>query len=162
MKNKKTNAYIKTEIVLKNYNKLKKSFDLLNLELDDLKKEKKKISKTISKTNKVVLKDEDKNYYYTDETLNNRINELKQFTIKIKAEIKFIDNCLNEIKNDEYFEIIQYFYFENKSAENIAEILDTSTQTIYDNKKRLICELSFLIAPLIKLDEIKGLTLKTL
>jgi len=151
----KRNSYQKTESVLKNYNKIKKSLLLLEQELKELKKEKKKISESISKTNKVALKDSENNYYYTDETLENRINELSQLIIKVKAEIMFIDNCLNEIKNDEYYEIITLFYFHNKTAEYLAERFVTSTQTIYFNKKRLIHELSYLIVPLDKMDEIK-------
>lgn len=151
----KLNSYGKTELVLKNYNKIKKSSNILEKELQDLQDEKEKISKAIMKTNKVVLKEEDKNYYYTDETLENRINEVRQLIIKVKAEIQFIDDCLNELKNDEYYEIIPQFYFNNKTAEYLAEFFDTSTQTIYANKKRLIHELSYLITPLDKMSEIK-------
>ena len=117
MKKNKLNAYQKTENVLKNYNKIKKSILLLKQELDNLEKEKEKISKSIAKTNKVVLKEADTNYYYTDETLENRINELKQLIIKINAEINFIDECILHFKNDDYYEIIPLFYFENKTAE---------------------------------------------
>ena len=60
----KGNSYQKTESVLKNYNKIKKSLLLLEQELKELKKEKKKISESISKTNKVALKDSENNYYY--------------------------------------------------------------------------------------------------
>lgn len=155
MKEYKLNAYQKTESVLKNYNRIKTSLSILESELSDLKKEKKKMSESISKTDKVVLKDSDKNYYYTDETLENRINELKQLVIKVKAEIKFIDDCLKEIEHDEYYAIISKLYFEKKTIEMIAEDYDTSTQTIYFNKKRLLNELSFLIVPLDKLTEIK-------
>ncbi len=151
----KGSSYQKTEKLLKNYNKIKKSLSLLETELKELREEKGKISESISKTNKVALKDNENNYYYTDETLENRINELNQLTIKVKAEITFIDNCLNEIKNDEYYEIITLFYFHNKTAEYLAEKFDTSTQTIYANKKRLIHELSYLITPLDKMNEIK-------
>ena len=43
----KGNSYQKTESVLKNYNKIKKSLLLLEQELKELKKEKKKISESI-------------------------------------------------------------------------------------------------------------------
>lgn len=155
MKEYKLNAYQKTESVLKNYNRIKKSLSILESELTDLEKEKEKISQSIAKPEKVVLKDSDKNYYYTDETLENRINELKQLAIKVQAEIKFIDDCLKEIEHDEYYKIIPKLYFERKTIERIAEELDTSTQTIYFNKKRLLHELSYLIVPLDKLTEIK-------
>ena len=77
-----------------NQYKMKKSIALLEEEFKRLEIEKKKIAQSIVKSNKVVLKDVDNNYYYTDETLENRINELKQLVIKIKAEIKFIDDCI--------------------------------------------------------------------
>ena len=155
MKEYKLNAYQKTESVLKNYNRIKTSLSILESELLDLEKEKKKISESISKTDKVVLKDSDKNYYYTDETLENRINELKQLAIKVKAEIKFIDDCLKEIEHDEYYAIIPKLYFEKKTMEMIAEELNTSVQNTYKNKKRLLHDLSYLIVPLDKIAEIK-------
>lgn len=154
----KMSAYQKTEDVLKNYNKIKKSIALLEEEFKRLEIEKKKIAQSIVKSNKVVLKDVDNNYYYTDETLENRINELKQLVIKIKAEIKFIDDCIFHLKDDYYYEIIPLFYFKNKTAEWLAERYNTSSQTIYSNKARLIHELSYLIVPLDKIDEIKKIT----
>lgn len=160
MKNKETNAYIKTEMVLKNYNKIHKSSAILSKELEELKKQKNKISKSIMKTEKVVLKDCDNNYYYTDETLENRINEIEQLIIKVDAEIKFIDDCLSEIKDEEYYNIIPEFYFNNKTIEYLAELFDTSTKTIYYNKKKLIHKLSFLIVPLDKMNEIKKIVRK--
>lgn len=155
MKEYKLNAYQKAESILKNYNRIKKSLSILESELSDLEKEKAKISKSIAKAEKVVLKDSDKNYYYTDETLENRINELKQLIIKVKAEIKFIDDCLKEIEHDEYYDIISKLYFERKTIEKIAEEMNVSTPAIYKNKKRLLHELSFLLVPLDKIAEIK-------
>lgn len=155
MKEYKLNAYQKTESVLKNYNRIKKSLSILESELSDLEKEKEKISKSIAKTDKVVLKDSEKNYYYTDETLENRINELKQLAIKVQAEIKFINDCLKEIEHDEYYKIIPKLYFENKTIEKIAEDLNTSVQNIYKNKKRLLHDLSYLLVPLDKIVEIR-------
>lgn len=155
MKEYKLNAYQKTESILKNYNRIKKSLSILETELSDLEKEKDKISQSIAKADKVVLKDSEKNYYYTDETLENRINELKQLVIKVRAEIKFIDDCLKEVEHDEYYNIIQKLYFERKTIERIAEELNVSTPAIYKNRKRLLHELSFLLLPLDKITEIK-------
>ena len=155
MNKREMDSYSKTENILKNYNKIKKSRELLMEELKSLEEEKQKISKLIMKTNKVVLKEEDQNYYYTDETLENRINELKQFVIKLDAEIEFINKSLREIEKDNYYQIITKFYFEKNTVEKIAEEFDTSTQTIYYHKGRLIHELSYLLSPLDKIDEIR-------
>ena len=139
--------YKKTEDILRNYNRMKKSIELLENTLLELKKEKEKIASTIVKSNKVVLKEKDLNYYYTDETLENRINELKQLIIKGRAELRFIDSCLSELEKDRYFDILKFWYMEGKTREWISEELDCDVRTITRNRKRLINELSYLLFP---------------
>lgn len=139
----------KTEIVLRNYNKMKKSVIYLQEKLDKLTNEQKKLAKVMIKSKRAVLKEEGKNYYYTDETLENAINELKQLIIKTKAELSFIDKCLSDLKDDEYYEIISMWYFKGKhegyTREKIAEIFDCDVDTVTRNRKRLVNDLKFLL-----------------
>jgi len=57
---KKPTTYYKTLNILKNYNKIKSSIDFLKNKIESLEKEKQELSQTISKSNKVVLKYENK------------------------------------------------------------------------------------------------------
>ena len=147
--NNRDKDYEKTELVLWNYNRMKKSVIYLQEKLEKLITEQKKLAKTIIKSKRVVLKEEEKNYYYTDETLENAINELKQLIIKTKAEISFIDKCLSELKEDEYYDIISMWYFKGKregyTREKIAEIFDCDVDTVTRNRKRLVNDLKFLL-----------------
>lgn len=146
---KKDSSYEKTEMILWNYNKMKKSIKYLQEKLDKLVREKKKLAQTLIKSKRVVLKEENQNYYYTDETLENSINELKQLIIKTKAEISFIDKCISELKEDDYFDIIDMWYFKGKkkgyTREKIAEYFDCDSDTITRNRKRLVNELKYLL-----------------
>lgn len=145
----KDNTYEKTETILWNYNRMKKSVIYLQEKLNKLVDEKEKLAKTIIKSKRVVLREENQNYYYTDETLENSINELKQLIIKTKAEISFIDKCISELKDDEYYEIISMWYFKGKregyTREKIAEYYDCDVDTVTRNRKRLINKLKFLL-----------------
>lgn len=145
----KDNTYEKTETILWNYNRMKKSVIYLQEKLKKLVDEKEKLAKSIIKSKRVVLKEENQNYYYTDETLENSINELKQLIIKTKAEISFIDKCISELKDDEYYEIINMWYFKGKregyTREKIAEYYDCDVDTITRNRKKLVNKLKFLL-----------------
>lgn len=145
----KDNTYEKTETILWNYNRMKKSVIYLQEKLNKLVDEKEKLSKTIIKSKRVVLREENQNYYYTDETLENSINELKQLIIKTKAELSFIDKCISELKDDEYYEIISMWYFKGKregyTREKIAEYYDCDVDTVTRNRKRLVNKLKFLL-----------------
>lgn len=145
----KDNTYEKTETILWNYNRMKKSVIYLQEKLNKLVHEKENLAKTIIKSKRVVLREENQNYYYTDETLENSINELKQLIIKTKAELSFIDKCISELKDDEYYEIISMWYFKGKregyTREKIAEYYDCDVDTVTRNRKRLVNKLKFLL-----------------
>lgn len=145
----KNNAYAKTETILKNYSRMNRSLKFLEEKLERLKKEKQELTASIVKSNRAVLKEENQNYYYTDETLENSINELQQLIIKTKEELAFINKCLSEISDDDYYDIIKLWYLKEKkqryTREQIAEYFDCDVDTITRNRKRLINELKFLL-----------------
>lgn len=62
-----------------------------------------------------------------------------------KKYVAMIEKALQEIKDDEYFEIIPQRYFENKSREQVAEYFDVSTTTITRHQRELLERLSVLI-----------------
>lgn len=57
---------------------------------------------------------------------------------KTKELIGIIEQALRSIEDDPYYSIIEMFYFENKTREQIAEFYDVEEKTITRNKKRLV------------------------
>lgn len=60
---------------------------------------------------------------------------------------KLIDEALETIKNDVYYNIIELWYFEKLTKIEIAFTYNTSVSTIYRNRKRLLIELTKKISP---------------
>lgn len=63
-------------------------------------------------------------------------------TIKL---INVIDSALKTISDDQYYSIIEMFYFEHKTRSEIAEFYDVDEKTISRNKKRLIDDLKIIL-----------------
>lgn len=62
-------------------------------------------------------------------------------TNKTKKLIKIIDRALETIEDDSYYSIIEMYYFEHKTREEIAEFYDVEVKTITRNKSRLVNEM---------------------
>lgn len=58
-----------------------------------------------------------------------------------------VDEALDKIKSDYYYEIIPMYYFKDVSRENIAAHFRTSESTISRNRIRLIEKLSSILFP---------------
>lgn len=144
---KKSTAVEKTETLLKEYNKLNKSVEKLKQQVIKLKKESKALNPMLSKTNRVALKDSDKTYFYTDETLINRINELQQSVIKTQEYISYVDSILNEFEENEYYPIIEEIYFNGLKQEKVAELYGWATGTVSEKKQELLKAMSVMFFP---------------
>ena len=57
------------------------------------------------------------------------------YTVKL---VKQIEEALEEIREDPYYDIIPMYYFEDETRENIALALETTVRTVARNKRRLI------------------------
>lgn len=84
------------------------------------------------------------------------IQGLKKDIYKTEVVIKFIDSVLERFKDDPYYEIIKYYFFQKKTYEQIATIFDNKKKkndkpiaisTIATNKNRLVRELQKYIFP---------------
>ena len=143
---KELSYYKKVEILLYNYENLKEAIkqkeeDIENLEKYGLKE----------RSNSIVV--------YSSAGGNpeaDRYLELKQRYVieklEIERDLKRIDNALDKIRKDSYFDIIQlkYLNLEEDKARTIEELankLDKDRSTIIRNKKRLINKLVIILFP---------------
>lgn len=143
---KELSYYKKVEILLYNYENLKEAIkqkeeDIENLERYGLKEKSKSIVAYSSAGGNPEA---------------DRYLELKQrYTIEkleIERDVKRIDNALDKIRGDEYFEIIQLKYLnaeEDKvnKDDDMAERLNKDRRTIIRNRKRLIQKLITILFP---------------
>lgn len=60
---------------------------------------------------------------------------------------KKVDEAIDKIRGDYYFEIITMYYFDDVSRENIAAHFRTSESTISRNRIRLVEKLSSILFP---------------
>lgn len=143
---KELSYYKKVEILLYNYGNLQEAIkqkeeDIENLEKYGLKE----------KSCSVVV--------YSSTGANpesDRYLELKQRYIieklEIERDLKRLDNALDKIRNDNYFDIIQLKYLNSeedrvKTDNELVEILDKERITIIRNRKRLINKLTTILFP---------------
>ncbi len=146
LKNPKS-SYKSTEKILYSLNVLPEAIKLIDDEVKQLEKEIEDIPKAPAKSNTLVLNERDATYIYGDETLETRISELKQISVKANSQVRLVKSALKKIENDKWYDIIPMYYFDGMKIEAIAEELDCSVSTISDNKKRLMNELKVYIFP---------------
>lgn len=87
-----------------------------------------------------LMKDDRKSAYQKTEEILRNYNTFKSindqpYTIKV---VERMNEALEEIRSDLYYQIIPMYYFEDKTREEVAEYFDTTVTTISRNKTRLI------------------------
>ncbi len=140
-------SYRSTEKILYSLKVLPEAVKLIDEEIEALKEEAKSITPPPAKSNTLVLNEKDKTYVYGDEILETRISQLEQISTKTKSQIRLVNKALMKIKNDSYYKIIQLYYFDGMTIEEVAEKIDYSVGTVSKHKKRLINELKVYIFP---------------
>lgn len=90
-----------------------------------------------------LMRDDKKTAYQKTEELLRNYNTFQKitdqpYTVKL---VKEIEDALEEITDDLYYDIIPMYYFEGKTREDVAEYFDTTVTTISRNKSRLINKL---------------------
>lgn len=142
---KELSYYKKVEILLYNYENLKEAINQKEEDIENLEK--------------YGLKEKSKSIVAYSSAGGNpeadRYLELKnKYTIEkleIERDLKRIDNALDKIRKDSYFDIIQLKYLnpeeERRTDNELAEILNKERITIIRNKKRLINKLVTILFP---------------
>lgn len=118
-----------------------------NVEVNEIIEE--TVNRTITKLKlSGLMKDNRQTAFQKTEQILKNYNELKKSYSEDGTAKKFVDivdNALNEILDDAYYDIIPMIYFENQTREMVAEYFDTTVTTISRNKRRLINRLKYLI-----------------
>lgn len=82
-----------------------------------------------------------KNYKDYKKIINRADIDLK-FT---KHFVELVDLALDAIKKDDYSLIIDMYYFENRTLEEIAEFYDVNVKTVRRHKEKLINKISKIV-----------------
>jgi RNA polymerase sigma factor (sigma-70 family) len=146
LKNPKS-SYKSTEKILYSLNVLPEAIKLIDEEVKKLEEEAKGITIPKAKSNLLILNERNNTYVYGDETLETRISELKQISVKAKSQIRLVKSALKKIENDKYYDIIPMYYFEEKTIEEIAEECEWAVGTVSKHKKRLMNDLKVYVFP---------------
>jgi hypothetical protein len=88
------------------------------------------------------------------DTINQRIIDLEQDIIKIDCFLDFVDNALNELKNNDGYDLIKRVYFNNEDPKDLAIEKNCDETTIYRKINKSLDELKVLIFPSKFVDEI--------
>lgn len=152
LKNKKLlknprSSYKSTEKILYSLNVLPEAIKLIDEEVKKLEEEAKGIAIPTAKSNSLILNERNNTYVYGDETLETRISELKQISVKAKSQIRLVKSALKKIEKDKYYDIIPMYYFEEKTIEEIAEECEWAVGTVSKHKKRLMNDLKVYVFP---------------
>lgn len=142
----------KTEMLLYNYNSFKDAIADKYKQIETITQEgiaKKSCSITSYSGNEGLREIKDDN-----EKAEEQIAQLEQSIVTTKCFIQMIDNALDVISKDTYFEALKMNYFEGKNREEIANYYGCDARTITRNKNRLI---NILQVRLFSDDVIRGL-----
>lgn len=135
LKDNKHSAFQKTETILYNYNNFKEA---INDKYEHIKNIK---CSGVDKKSKSITSFSSGGYFESkseEEKSDEKIIQLEQSIAVTNNLITVIDSALTKLKNDKYYDIIRYKYFEKKTNEEIAEYYDVDGTTISRNKSRLI------------------------
>lgn len=143
---KERSAYQKTEQLLYNYNGLKRVVDDRMKEIEEIKQygvptKSKSITQfggASGTVRGIVLEEES-----VEAAVQARLAAVKD-TVRV---LDNINKCLDILRKDQYFDILEMRYFEGRTQEDIAVYYGCSQVTISNNKNRLVKELSLLLFP---------------
>lgn len=129
-------SFTKTEQLLYNYRNFQESIDdkleqIEMIRLVGIKKKSKDITSCMSRSG----------YYEAATDLEKGEEQIRKLEISIEETTEYIeriDRAVSKLKDDPYYELIRLKYFEEKTREEIAEILNVDVSTISRNKNRLI------------------------
>lgn len=134
-------SFQKTEQLLYNYNNFRKAIRDKDEKINELKKSGiRKKSKSITSFNGGEYE------MVTDaEKVEDKIKEIKDSIAITRSLLAVVDDALEKLQSDQYFDIIRMRYFEELPREKIAELLQVDVSTVSRNKNRLVNVLKIML-----------------
>ena len=146
----KTDKYKETEAMLRAYPNYKKIIERNNERVKEI------LENGLGETKKVRpvenVQGGLKKYEGLPELELERIEHLKSENAKLEKRVIRVDNALEGIKNDGYYDIIILRYFKEWTIDEIAEDFEVDRRTIGRNRTRLIKKLQYSLFPEVLLD----------
>ena len=139
-------AYKKTELLLYNYNSFKKTIEERMLEIETLK-ECGVPQKSASIVEYTPGTKSTRGLKTVEESVECAIRSVQASVHDTVQAISLIDRCMESLKGDPYYCILEMRYFEGRTQEDIADYLGVSQVSVSKNKNRLIKELSIKLFP---------------
>lgn len=140
---KSNNKYKETEALLYNYRGYKETIVRNKQRIDNIIKN--GAEKKVKGSKGEYVQGGLKEYGGLPEEEIRQIDHILEENSKLEKRVIRIENALIHIEKDEYHEIIQLRYFENRSIEEIAEHLEVNERTIGRNRTRLIDKLQIIL-----------------
>ena len=139
-------AYQKTEQLLYNYNGFKRIVEERLQEIEDIRKY--GVPKKSPGLSEFVQHGGmPQGIVLEEESVDAAVASVQRTVQATVDAIELIDKCMNALKSDPYYRILELRYFEGRTQEDIANIFNCSQVTISKNKNRLVRELSMRLFP---------------
>lgn len=139
-------AYQKTEQLLYNYTGFKRIIREREQEIDDLRKYGvPKKSKSITQYGGV--SGTVQQMILPEESVESAVRTVQASVQGIVQIVTLIDNSMAMLQHDPYYKILERYYFEGRTLEDIGLDFGSSQKTMSINKSRLVKELALLIFP---------------
>lgn len=140
------NAYQKTEQLLYNYNGFKRIIRERELEIESLRKYGVP-QKSLSIVEYSPGGGTPQGLCLEADVVEAAVRAVEASVHETVQVISMIDKCMDSLKNDPYYDILEMRYFEGRTQEDIADYMRCSQVTISKNKSRLVTELSIRLFP---------------
>lgn len=146
-------AYAKTEALLYSYNNFQKIVAERMQEIEDLQKYGVPGKSSMTGAERVQSSNVVKGIVLPEESVEAAVRNVERSVEGTVQAIALINKCMAALKNDPYYKVLEYRYFEGRTQEDIALEFGVSQVTISNNKNRLVRELSMRLFPNQVIDE---------
>ncbi|MDD3049732.1 MAG: hypothetical protein PHR06_01150 [Candidatus Cloacimonetes bacterium] len=136
MRDNKQSPFQKTETLLYNYNNFQQAIDDKYKQIETIQCE--GVSKKSHSITSFNSSDGMRDNKLDSEKAEEKIESIEQSIAVTKNLISIIDDAIEKLKNDPYYEVIRLKYFEGITREKLAEYFEVDVSTISRNKNRLI------------------------
>lgn len=142
-----TTAYQKTEKLLFNYKGFKRIVEERKEEIADLRKYGVPGKSSMSGGERVQTSRTVQGIVLPEESVEDAVRAVEasvQGTVRV---IALIDKCMDALKRDPYYKVLEMRYFEGRTLEDIGVYFSCDHSTISRQKNRLVKELSMRLFP---------------